>query len=73
MYKMPHTFFILDFDHIKVRTYQISFDENITYLLINSFILKRELPIQKSIQTTFVSACYFAWQHYLLQLLSRNT
>lgn len=44
MYKMPHTFFILDFDHIKVRTYQISFDENITYLLISSFILKRELP-----------------------------
>lgn len=43
MYKMPYTFFILDLDHVKVRTYQISFDENITYLLINSFIFKKRI------------------------------
>lgn len=67
-------FLILGSECLNVGTYQISFHEILTYLLINSFILKRELPIQKrSIQTMFVSACYFTWQHYRSQLLSRNT
>lgn len=39
--------FNLGYECLNVSTYQISFYETLTYLLIHSFILKTELPIQK--------------------------
>lgn len=74
VYAQNAIFLTFSFDCLSVGTYQISFDETFTYLLVSSFILKRKLPVQKSnIQAMFVSACYFIWQHYLLKLLPRNT